>query len=735
VSRGLAGLLAVFVALGALYSALVPLGEGPDEPGHMAYTFFLAREGRLPVQRPAPQPSDVPGEGHQPPLAYALAAPLLLWLPPQERALDQPGNPRFTWAGGAELNAVAHGSREEPPWRGAVLGWHMARLVSLALGCVTVLATYQTARALQAARRPADDERTLTTEHRRALLAAGLVALNPQFLFISALVTNDALLVALSALLLWACVRRRTNDQRPTTNDEGPTTKGQGRSAILNAQCSMLNSVVLGALLGLALLTKQSALLLAPVALLAVFPAEARGWRARGRVWLVRALLLLGAAALLSGWWFARNWRLYGDPLGLAAFRAEFATLAFDPRSPAAWLDALAQLHGSFWARFGWMNVAPPAWVERCYLALELLALAGWLRRAYRRRRTNDQRPTTNDQRPGERWSARALGPQATPGSQGSILNAQCFIPVLLLLALGWVVSFALTAGLVAWQGRLLFPALPAVAVLLAGGLAAWTDDQRATTNDQRHLTKDEGRRTKPGRPTTTDQRPPTDDRQPTTAGEGRRTKGEGQIQAHDALRFTFYVLRFTFYVLRFTFYVLPLALALWLPFGVIGPAYPRQTLPEARALAGLGQPAYGRFGKPGDPGAELRGWRVEGQARPGARLTVTLIWHARGRQNRDWSVFLHLTDQRREILAETNGPPRAGAFPMTQWVAGDWVEDRHTLDLPPDLAPGSYTLRVGLWDQRGTGERAARFTEKGKLAGDALDLGVITVVGAEGGG
>src|SRR5690242_3191491 len=96
-------LILVFLGLATLYSLIVPLGEGPDEPGHAAYLFFLAREGRLPVQRVDPRQSDAPGEGHQPPLAYALAVPLVAWLPPDERMLDLPGNTRFTWSGGAEV--------------------------------------------------------------------------------------------------------------------------------------------------------------------------------------------------------------------------------------------------------------------------------------------------------------------------------------------------------------------------------------------------------------------------------------------------------------------------------------------------------------------------------------------------------------------------------------------------------------------------------------------------------
>src|SRR5215217_6465359 len=98
--------------------------------------------------------------------------------------------------------------------------------------------------------------------------------------------------------------------------------------------------------------------------------------------------------ALISGWWYARNWRLYGDLFGLAAFQAEFITQSFDATSAAAWVAALAQLHGSFWARFGWMNVAPPGWVIWFFTSVELAALIG----LFRRRMTNDERRTTIDE-------------------------------------------------------------------------------------------------------------------------------------------------------------------------------------------------------------------------------------------------------------------------------------------------------------------------------------------------
>ena len=163
----------------------------------------------------------------------------------------------------------------------------------------------------------------------------------------------------------------------------------------------------MGLVLGLALITKQSAIILAPVAFLAVLEQSrsagnfcegaSRGAAQRHLVSSLSslsALLAFGVTtALVSGWWYARNWRLYGDLFGLAAFQAEFITQSFDATSAAAWIAALAQLHGSFWARFGWMNVAPPGWVIWFFTLLNLLRWLVFFSDG--RRKTKDERRTT----------------------------------------------------------------------------------------------------------------------------------------------------------------------------------------------------------------------------------------------------------------------------------------------------------------------------------------------------
>nr|HRC77230.1 hypothetical protein [Kouleothrix sp.] len=95
--------------------------------------------------------------------------------------------------------------------------------------------------------------------------------------------------------------------------------------------------------------------------------------------------------------------------------------------------------------------------------------------------------------------------------------------------------------------------------------------------------------------------------------------------------------------------------------------------------------------------------------------------------QAHDWTVFVHLVGADDQIVAEDNTRPRGGVFPTTQWVAGDWIEDRHTLSIPASLAPGTYRLRIGLFDEASQ-QRAGVFSRGGRLLGDHHLVGKIHV-------
>ena len=90
-------------------------------------------------------------------------------------------SPKITPGGsGTSPNLLIHTAREDFPFRNTALAGHLARLVSIALGTLTVVGIFAVARRL-------------LRDDRLALLATAFVAFIPQFVYGAALVNNDAL--------------------------------------------------------------------------------------------------------------------------------------------------------------------------------------------------------------------------------------------------------------------------------------------------------------------------------------------------------------------------------------------------------------------------------------------------------------------------------------------------------------------------------------------------------------
>ena len=94
-----------------------------------------------------------------------------------------------------------------------------------------------------------------------------------------------------------------------------------------------------------------------------------------------------------------------------------------------------------------------------------------------------------------------------------------------------------------------------------------------------------------------------------------------------------------------------------------------------------------------------LRGYRVQGDARPGGRLRITYAWYAKERPTQVFSVFNHVTGPDGTIIAQADGWPLDGQIPTTQWQPGEYLQDTHTVEIPSDARPGPYSLYVGLYD------------------------------------
>ncbi len=409
-NRLLLAILAVFILLAGWYSVTIPLGEGPDEVPHFTYVRYMARHGRIPT-------TTEEHEAFQPPLYYALGAMLTFWVE------DRPDAPFAVRANAnfdaldprAPQNLLLHTAAEEWPYRGWALAWHLVRLLSIGLGAVTVWAIYRLGLVLfsePSVGRPI------------ALAMAALVAFIPQFIFMSAVINNDNAATTLSALVLWQTAALLSDADR----------EGKG----------LRRCVVLGVLLGLGLLSKANLIALLPVVGLAIVIVQARrsSWSDRLHGLLVSGLIVLSLAALLSGWYFVRNWAQHGDPLGWA-FVLQINAVRQGSLTWDLMVDLLKELFRSFW--LSWVGVVFPGWIYWLIGAACLVGLFGfvvWLARC---------------------WRAFGSSLRAT------LLLLGLYTAITLGSWLKWTATVEATD-----QGRLLYPLLPVAALILVAGWAWW---------------------------------------------------------------------------------------------------------------------------------------------------------------------------------------------------------------------------------------------------------------------
>jgi 4-amino-4-deoxy-L-arabinose transferase-like glycosyltransferase len=192
---------------------------------------------------------------------------------------------------------------------------------------------------------------------------------------------------------------------------------------------SMRRALGLAVVTGLAGLSKLSGWLLLALAGVLVLALLLRSREGQSRLLLAGAVIPV-VASVTAGWWFWRNWELYRDLTGLEPMLA----LVGMRQSPARPLSAFGLMFRSFWGQLPCAFYPPLFYVP--YMLLVALGLVGvaWGWRRFERQ-------------------VRCM----------EVLCATWFV----IVVAGWVRWDALTP---ATGGRLLFPALPAVALLVALG-------------------------------------------------------------------------------------------------------------------------------------------------------------------------------------------------------------------------------------------------------------------------
>ncbi len=414
----LAGLLVLHLALTLAFSAVNPLGEAPDEADHWAYIVHLAQERQLPVGPAMTQ-------SKHPPLYHAAAALIASLSEPANDFLRANPDVQFEPSPGWSPNFFIHTTVESWPWQGGVEAFHLVRLWSALLSTLAVAATYGLAR-VAFPRRPV-----------LALTAAGFLAFLPEAAFIGGSANNDnaAALFGTLALLGGMIIYR----------DGGRLRHGWWTPLALGAGLlSKTSTVGVWPAVGLAiLLGAASGDGQAPDNLRQWVGACLHSWRR----WIMTGLIVFGLGLLIAAPWFVRNWQLYGDPLGLAN-----AMQTIDVRTtPWTWAETRWLLTGwfvSFWGKFGGAGHIPmPAMLYALLAVVSLASLVGLIFNLLPQRRRF------------------ALTPSL----------------ILLVAVLGVALAmwrYSLIA-LGTDQGRLLYPALGAMAILFVAGLLVWAPPRR----------------------------------------------------------------------------------------------------------------------------------------------------------------------------------------------------------------------------------------------------------------
>ena len=397
-------ILVVYAALGTLFAVKTPPWQNPDEPAHYNYIAHIATESQFPVLQMGDydeaylqrlKAEKFPPDLSIAPIRYESHQPPLYYL------LAAP----VYWLSGGRLLAL--------------------RLFSVVLGGGVVLLIFLCARL------------TVPGSPHIALGAAAFAAFLPMHVALMASVNNDAL----AELLIAATVLALLRWQDSVAAGDG----GESRGYMLAT----------GVLIGLGFLTKATAYILLPIALIVVFfrpTGSQAGRHLMSRNQLVRFALLIGPALLLGlPWWF-RNSLLYGnlDILGLtwhdAVVTGQPTAAAWIAENGwgAYWQRAWAFTSKSFWGVFGWLGVFMDARIYTFFFTLSIMAAVGVL----------------------TRWRTGA----AKTNTPGSFLFSSPWMTLLLL----WLAAFAAyiwyNIGFIQHQGRYLFPALAAWSLLFAMG-------------------------------------------------------------------------------------------------------------------------------------------------------------------------------------------------------------------------------------------------------------------------
>jgi hypothetical protein len=319
-------ILIAFMLLGLTYASAMPAFESSDEAAHFLYVDELSRTHALPVIADRDAIAHANNrrdqwaiERHQPPLYYLIGALLIGHTQRTDLEAYLQPNPLIFIRGTVSDN---HHKWLHPPAElltgDTANALSILRLYSLTLAAISLWTIYQTTRLLFGS-------------EAIALTTLALVATIPTLINISSSVNNDNLVILLySAGVYWTVRTWRNGITRRST-------------------------LALSLILALIAITKITGVSLFGVVYLTLIAGALTGrWSIRTAIRPIMITLI--TVGVIAGWWYLRNWTLYGDPLALGATQAlwgrEFAVASESGNV----IGEITRIWRSFWLMIGHLH-------------------------------------------------------------------------------------------------------------------------------------------------------------------------------------------------------------------------------------------------------------------------------------------------------------------------------------------------------------------------------------------
>ncbi|MDQ7033387.1 MAG: glycosyltransferase family 39 protein [Anaerolineae bacterium] len=308
-----------------------------------------------------------------------------------------------------------------------MLATYILRFFSLILGAGTVFVTYLIGREL------------FPEKPSFALTAAGLNAFLPMYLYITASVNNDNLSNFLSNLLLLLLIRLVQVQESP----------------------SLKLYVLLGIVTGAGLLSKLNIGFLIPIVavVLLIISIRLRDWRPV----IIGGLISGSLTIAIAGWWYYRNWTLFGDPTALNRFLEIVGKRAVPADFAQLWTERTSFFR-TFWGLFGSVNVPMN---ESLYIAFGWLTKLSFLSLIFFFAYTLIRRFLSS------KTGAHTGTPLHWINSRYLAHGLSLLLPIIIFIALlGW------TSITPASQGRLVYGAISSLMLWFAVSLLWWIPEK-----------------------------------------------------------------------------------------------------------------------------------------------------------------------------------------------------------------------------------------------------------------